>query len=74
MFTDLTVELVIAVWRQITVTPDTSTEYTQIDEQPQAAEYFRHPQSSILSAQLCHTALSVFSLSLPLTFVSRRDL
>jgi len=70
----LTVEWVIAVWGQSTVTPDTSIEYTQIDEQPQAAEYFRYPQPSILSAQLCHTAVSVFSLSLRLTFVSRRDL
>ena len=74
MFTDLTVELVIAAWGQSTVTPDTSTEYTRINEQPQAAESFRYPQSSILSAHLCHTAVSVFSLSLRLTFLSRLDL
>jgi hypothetical protein len=61
MFTILTVELVIAVWGQSTVTPDTSNEYTQINEQTQAAKSFRYPQSSILSAQLCHTAVSVFS-------------
>jgi hypothetical protein len=74
MFTNLSVELVIAAWGQSTVTPDTTTEYTQINERPQAAESFRYPQSSILCAQLCHTAVSVFSLSLRLTFVSRLDL
>jgi len=66
--------LVIAAWGQSTVTPDISTEYTRINEQPQAAESFRYPLSSILSAQVCHTSVSVFSLSLRLTFVSRLDL
>jgi hypothetical protein len=73
-FTNLTVELVIAVWGQSTMTPDTSAGYTRINKQPQGAEFFRYPQSSILSAHLCLTAVSVFSLSLLLTFVSRLDL
>jgi hypothetical protein len=67
MFTDLSVETVIAVWGQSTVIPDISIEYTQINEQPRADESIGYTLSSILSAQLCHTAANVFSLSLRLT-------
>jgi len=74
MFTNLAVVLVKAVWGQSTGTPDTSTEYTQINEQPEASVSFRYPQSSTLSAHLCHTAVSVLIWSPHLTFVSRLDL
>lgn len=66
MVTNCTVETVIAIWGQSTVTSGTSTENTQINEQPQAAESCHYTQPSILSAQLCIIAVNAHSLSVGL--------
>jgi hypothetical protein len=54
MFTNLTVETVIVVWGQRTVSPDTSTEYTQINERPHAVHWSVYMIQMNLSATHCH--------------------